>query len=81
MRASPIESPSDDYPGVISAGELYTLPELKRRLRLNESALRTARRRGLPVYRVNGRGFVFGRDWIDYVKTNGREDVQGGGHE
>jgi hypothetical protein len=88
MRASELSNsssgsskPANGCPGVIKADELYTLTEFKRRVGLGDSALRKARRRGLPVYREGGRAFVFGRDWIKYVtQTHGRDDAQGGGH-
>ena len=53
--------------GTVSADELYTLEALRRRLGIRDAALRAARRAGLPVYYKHGRGFVHGRDWINYV--------------
>lgn len=59
--------------GCISADELYTLPELRRRTGLGVAALRTARRAGLDVRYIGGRGFVAGQDWIEYVRTHGKD--------
>jgi len=89
MRQSTSTTPSNGapstaaaIPGVIKPDEFYTLDELKRRLRFRDAALRAARRQGLRVYRVHGRGFVLGQDWIDYVlKAHGREETNGGGHD
>jgi hypothetical protein len=67
--------------GFIKADELYTLHEFKRRLGLNDAALRAARRKGLHVYRVHGRGFILGRDGIDYVTQTSGRDATGDGHE
>ncbi|MSR31274.1 MAG: hypothetical protein EXR99_07195 [Gemmataceae bacterium] len=61
--------------GVIRADELYTLSEFKRRLEFTNATLRSARRAGLRVYYAHKRGFVLGRDWIDYViKSAGHPD-------
>lgn len=80
MRTS--SSPDGEGHGFIKPDELYTLDELKRRLGFRDAALRAARRQGLRVYRVHGRGFVLGADWIEYVtKSHGRDLTEGGGHE
>lgn len=61
--------------GVIRADELYTLTEFKRRLEFTNATLRSARRAGLRVYYVHKRGFVLGRNWIDYVLNSvGHQD-------
>lgn len=57
--------------GRISADELYTLEEIKARLGLGLAALRTARRRGLPVRKIGRRGYVLGRDLIAYLEREG----------
>ena len=54
-------------PGEISADRLYTLQEIENRLGLGRAAMRTARRQGLRVRRIGRRGYVLGRDMIDYV--------------
>ena len=53
--------------GVINPEDLYTLREFKRRLKITDATLRAARRAGLRVIYCHKQGFVYGRDWIDYV--------------
>jgi hypothetical protein len=55
-------------PGAIRADVAYTLQELERRLGLGAWAMRQARRHGLKVRRVGRRGFVLGRDAIEYLE-------------
>ena len=55
--------------GEISADKLYTLAAIKWRLGLGAAALRTARRAGLRVRRIGRRGYVLGRDLIDYIDS------------
>lgn len=57
----------DEFWGVINPEALYTLEAIKRRLGIRDATLRAARRAGLRVHYKHGRGFVYGRDWIDYV--------------
>jgi hypothetical protein len=54
--------------GFIEGNHLYTLEEIKTRLRLGKAAMRTARRRGLLVRRIGRRGYVLGKDLIQYVE-------------
>lgn len=56
--------------GVINPDELYTLKAFTRRLGVQASTLRAARRAGLRVYYVHKHAYVYGRDWIDYVLTS-----------
>ncbi len=56
--------------GVINPGELYTLKAFMRTLGICEATLRSARRAGLRVHRVHKRAFIFGADWIDYVRSS-----------
>lgn len=53
--------------GVINPDELYTLQAFTRRLGVQASTLRAARRAGLRVYYVHKHAYVHGRDWIEYV--------------
>lgn len=53
--------------GVINPDELYTLQAFTRRLGVQASTLRAARRAGLRVYYVHKHAYVYGRDWIEYV--------------
>lgn len=60
--------PLGDMAGVISPDELYTLDAFKRRLGISEATLRSARRAGLKVSHVHNRAFIYGGDWIAYVR-------------
>ena len=54
-------------PGAIEPGVMFTLDEIKRRSKLGEWALRTARRNGLRVIYTGGRAFVRGQDFVEYL--------------
>ncbi len=70
------ELSSTDSAGIVRPDEMYTLHELKRRLGMSDSALRAARRKGLRVFYVHKRGFIFGKDLIDYIlHSDGRQDA------
>ena len=56
--------------GVIKPNVLYTLEGLKSRIKVTNATLRSARRAGLRVHYKHGRGFILGRDWIDYVTSS-----------
>jgi hypothetical protein len=56
--------------GVINPDELYTLQAFTRRLGVQASTLRAARRAGLRVYYVHKHAYVHGRDWIEYVLSS-----------
>ena len=61
--------------GIIRPDELYTLKEFTQRVGIRESALRSARRAGLRVCYAHNHGYVYGRDWIEYVlKSQDRRD-------
>lgn len=60
----------DFISGVINPEELYTLKAFTRRLGIREATLRSARRAGLRVYYVHKHGYIYGRDWIDYVRSS-----------
>ena len=55
-------------PGVISALEIYTLCEAKRRSRLGRQSFRELRRAGLPIYRLGHGFFVEGAALIAAIK-------------
>jgi hypothetical protein len=61
---------TDEFPGVIKPEELYTLNAFKRRLGVREATLRSARRAGLRVYYVHKHAYIYGGDWIDYVRNS-----------
>lgn len=75
-------APPHFFVGVIRADEIYTLREFKRRLQITSATLRSARQAGLPVYYAHKQGFIFGSDWIDYLRrSTGHEDTERGrGH-
>ena len=56
-------------PGEIRADCTYTLPEFKARLRLNDDAMRKAKRKGLPVRRLGRRCYVNGAEAIEFLKA------------
>jgi len=59
-------------PGSIGASDLYTIDEFRRRLGLSSWSLWRAKRNGLRVYRLSGRHYVLGKDYIQYVEEAGR---------
>jgi len=59
--------------GPIEPHILYPLPDLQARSGLGPAALRTARRQGLQVKYVCGRGYIFGRHFIQWVEQNGKD--------
>lgn len=62
--------------GVINPEELYTLDAFTQRLGIRAATLRSARRAGLKVYYVHKHAYIYGRDWIDYVR-NSKDRVNG----
>jgi hypothetical protein len=58
--------------GEINADSLYTLDEIRDRLGLGKSALRTARREGLVIKRIGRRAYVHGGDLIDWFQRSAR---------
>ncbi len=57
---------TSEKPGLISADSLYTMEELSARLRLGRKSLWQARRKGLKVKRLGRRGYVLGRDVLEW---------------
>jgi len=53
--------------GVIKPDQLYTLKAFKSRLGIADATLRSARRAGLRVTYLHKQGYIYGRDWIEYV--------------
>ncbi len=53
---------------------VYPLPVFEQMTGLGKAALRSARRAGLMVRYVSGRGWVLGRDWIDFVVEQGQTE-------
>ena len=63
-------------PGVISADELYTLSELKKRTRLGDWAIRQARKGGLRIRKIGNARFVLGHDFQTFVEEQGNDDPE-----
>lgn len=59
-------------PGEIDGSKLYTLRELCTRLGWSSAAFRSARRKGLSVRYMAGRGYVKGDDLITFVMEHGK---------
>jgi len=56
----------------ISAQEMYTLEEVRRRLGIGSDAMRMHRRRGLPVRQIGQRRVVLGDELIAWVRDEQR---------
>lgn len=59
----------------IDADRLYTLRGLKASLGWSDSTLRAAVRRGLKIFRDGKRGYVPGREVIEFLTTSNNEEV------
>ena len=57
-----------DAPGLIAVDCLYTLAEIRQRLKLGQHAMRQARRAGLRVRRIGRRRYVLGRDVLEFLQ-------------
>jgi hypothetical protein len=57
----------------VEPGILYSLDDIMARSGMGKTALRMARRSGLNVKYVGSRGYVLGRDFIDWVLENAKE--------
>ncbi len=55
--------------GVISTLEVYTLDEAKRRLRWTDSAVRSAKRRGLRLIKCGKRKYVSGQELLRFLES------------
>ena len=60
----------DTRAGVINPDELYTLRAFKIRLGIADATVRAARRAGLRVTYLHKQGYIYGRDWIEYVLSS-----------
>lgn len=56
-------------PGVISTLEIYALDEAKRRLRWTDSAVRSAKRRGLRLIKCGKRKYVSGQELLRFFDS------------
>jgi hypothetical protein len=60
--------------GGIEPQKLYQLEAAKACLGWGSHSLRVARRRGLKVIYVGRRGYVLGKDVIEYIERTGRDE-------
>lgn len=67
MAEAPYVRP--DAPGLVAGDTLYTLAEIQDRLKLGQHAMRQARRAGLRVRRIGRRGYVLGRDVLEFIES------------
>jgi hypothetical protein len=65
--AKPESKPKSRAPGVISPSDVYRLDEFQARVGWSNDAWRTARSNGLKVIRTQGRAYVRGSDFLDYL--------------
>jgi hypothetical protein len=62
--------PVAQSPGLVEPGCVYTLDEIKSRMKLGTAALRAARRAGLKVRYIGRRGYVMGSDIIRFIEQS-----------
>ena len=74
-RSRPSDRQPPAVPGAILSDALYRLDEAAARLGWGGHALRAARRRGLKVHRCGKRGYVAGRDLLDFITKGGSPDA------
>ena len=58
-----------EVPGSLLCDAVYTVEELKLRLKWSDSTLEAAHCRGLRIYHLGGNGYVYGRDVLDFLRT------------
>ena len=73
-RNAKIRTAASPEPGIgfIEPGVLYRIDEAKRRLGWEETALRTARGKGLKVMYLGNRAYVRGEALIEYIERNSK---------
>jgi hypothetical protein len=74
-RSRRSEGSTQYVPGAIVSDALYRLDEAAARLGWGGHALRAARRRGLKIHRCGKRGYVAGRDLLDFITKGGNPDA------
>jgi hypothetical protein len=67
-------STPNDREQVIAPDSLYTLDEAMARSGLGKGAFRKARNNGLKVQYYSTRGFVLGRDLIDFICSRSKRE-------
>lgn len=60
---------NEDRLGVIEPDHLYTLQAFTQRLGIRAATVRAARRSGLRVYYAHRLAYIYGQDWIDYIRS------------
>ena len=63
---------ANDMLGPVEPNVLYPLLDFMARTGLGRTAMRSARRSGLIVRYVGGRGYVMGGDFIAWLQRNGK---------
>ena len=66
-------APDNMATGMIRPDELYTLSAFKKQLGISDATVRSARRAGLRVRYRHRQGFIYGKDWIDYLLSSDEE--------
>ncbi len=61
-------APTAANPGTIARGELYSLDEFRRRLKLGRAAVRHLKARGLPLIRCGRSAFVSGTKAVEFFE-------------
>ena len=62
----------------ISPERLYRLPDLMDHSGLGRASIREAREKGLVVHYCNRCAFVFGQDFIEYIRKSSSDKHPGG---
>lgn len=57
----------EEYPGVVHADAVYALDDFKRRMRMKDDALRSAKSKGLKVHDHGTRRYIIGREFIEFL--------------
>lgn len=66
MSATPRDT-SAPVADVIDSAKVYSIRSLREQLGLGAAAVRSMRRKGLPVRRVGRASYVYGSDLISYI--------------
>ena len=70
------EANKSPLPAPIIPGTIYTLSGFKQATGMTGSALISARKNGLPIHYVGKRGFILADDFLEYLKTNAKENIE-----
>ena len=61
----------------IRPDEIWPLELFLPAIGIGQASMHMARRNGLAVHYIHGRAYVIGKDWISYVKENGKATKDG----